>query len=392
MPGAHADLIGGSTCARRFACPGSYRLEQQAPTPPSSKYADEGTMLHYFTLEKIFDQQMLPDDLVGSWHAGQQLTANHLDEMIWPALKQIDALLDRYAPGQYSFIAEARVSYPGYEDVFGTCDLIIDTDEATIVADLKFGRGVMVSIEDNYQLRFYAGAAMLTDSTADMFHPDKPIVLAIIQPANPEPLQVREVSHVEIDTFAGLVDDLAHRILNESDDLEFETGDHCRWCNAAATCPEKNKQIDLMLKISPTQDPFIDPVEFGQLVKMAEEADAWAKAVRRTAYNELKKGCDIDGYKLVEKRRTRVWTDEAAAADRMRTAGLNDPYDRAILSPAKAEKSVKELGGSPRDLADLIEARSSGLTMAPSSDRRAAVNPSSGALPAPVDLKLPQEG
>ena len=77
MPGAHADLIGGSTCARRFACPGSYRLEQQAPTPPSSKYADEGTMLHYFTLEKIFDQQMLPDDLVGSWHAGQQLTANH---------------------------------------------------------------------------------------------------------------------------------------------------------------------------------------------------------------------------------------------------------------------------------------------------------------------------
>lgn len=389
MPSAHADLIGGSTCARRFACPGSYRLEQQAPKPPSSKYADEGTMLHYFTLEKIFDQQMLPDDLVGSWHAGQQLTADHLNEMVWPALKQIDILLDQYASGQFSFIAEARVKYPEFENVFGTCDLIIDTHEATIVADLKFGRGVMVSIEDNYQLKFYAAAAMATQSTTEMFDADKPIVLAIIQPANPEPLQIKEVSFGDIRAFGELVRNLATIIQDEPDGLTLATGDHCRWCNAVAICPEKNKQIDLMLDMDPKQDPFIDPVEFGQLVKMAEDADTWAKAVRQTAYNELRKGRHIDGYKLVEKRRTRVWTDEAAAAERMRSAGLNDPYDRAILSPAKAEKSVKELGGSPKDLADLIEARSSGFTLAPASDKRAAVNLSSGAYSAPVDLKLP---
>ena len=42
----HSTIVGGSTAKRVIACPGSVKLVQQMPVKPSSKYADEGTLLH----------------------------------------------------------------------------------------------------------------------------------------------------------------------------------------------------------------------------------------------------------------------------------------------------------------------------------------------------------
>ena len=42
----HSSIVGGSTAKRVMACPGSVKLVQQMPPKPSSKYADEGTLLH----------------------------------------------------------------------------------------------------------------------------------------------------------------------------------------------------------------------------------------------------------------------------------------------------------------------------------------------------------
>ena len=42
----HSKIVGGSTAKRVINCPGSVALVQQMPERPSSKYADEGTLLH----------------------------------------------------------------------------------------------------------------------------------------------------------------------------------------------------------------------------------------------------------------------------------------------------------------------------------------------------------
>lgn len=388
----HSNLIGGSTCARRMACPGSYQLELKAPAEPESSYAAEGTFLHS-VVEKCLNDDVPPQEMLGYEEDGFTLTQDLIDEMVRPALICVRTLLEDIGAEEFELITEAAVGYPGIEDsqgdgVFGTTDLLIVTDDTVVVGDFKFGRGVMVEGGlSNKQLKFYAGACMRSPETAHYFEDRDTIVLAIIQPANEMPLQMVATTPDYIGKFADEVETLAHRLLDE-DDLPLQTGDHCRWCNAAVICPSKREQAQIALTID-TSDPFIDPVEFGQLLKMADEVEGWAKSLRSSAFSELKKGRDIAGYKLVEKRRTRSWANEGEAAERLRALGLNDIYDRKLVSPAKAEKSVKELGGKPGDLSDIIEARSPGLTMAADDDRRPAVEISHGDVSL-ASLNLPE--
>jgi hypothetical protein len=393
----HSNLIGGSTCARRMACPGSYRLELKAPAEAESSYAKEGTFLHH-VIEKCLNDDVAPQELVGyehEEHKGFTLTQDLIDEQVKPALTCVQTLLEEIGADEFELITEAEVGYPGIEDsegdgVFGTTDLLIVTDDTVVVGDFKFGRGVMVQGGlSNKQLKFYAGACMRSPKTAHYFEDRDTIVLAIIQPANPLPLQIVATTQDYISAFADEVETLAHRLLEE-DDLPLKTGDHCRFCNAAVICPSKREQAQIALTMD-TSDPFIDPVEFGQLLKMADEVEGWAKSLRSTAYNELKKGRPVAGYKLVEKRRTRSWVNEGEAADRLRALGINDPYDRKLVSPSQAEKSVKAAGGKPADLADIIEARSPGLTMAAADDRRPAVEISHDEASLAA-LKLPETG
>lgn len=384
----HSNLIGGSTCARRMACPGSYQLELKAPAEPESSYAAEGTFLHS-VVERCLVEDIAPQALLGFEEDGFTLTQDLIDEMVKPALISVQKLLEEIGADEFELITEARVGYPGI-DAFGTTDLFIVTPDTVVVGDFKFGRGVMVAGGlSNKQLKFYAGACMRSPETAHYFEDRDTIVLAIIQPANPMPLQLVATTQDYISAFADEVETLAHRLLEE-DDLPLKTGGHCRFCNAAVICPAKREQAQIALTID-TSDPFIDPIEFGQLLKMADEVESWAKSLRGAAYNELKKGREIDGYKLVEKRRTRSWINEGEAADRLRALGINDPYDRKLVSPSQAEKSVKAAGGKPADLADIIEARSPGLTLAEANDRRPAVEISHGEASLAA-LKLPTNG
>jgi hypothetical protein len=384
----HSNLIGGSTCARRMACPGSYQLELKAPAEPESSYAAEGTFLHS-VVERCLVEDIAPQALLGFEEDGFTLTQDLIDEMVKPALICVQKLLEEIGADEFELMTEARVGYPGI-NAFGTTDLFIVTPDTVVVGDFKFGRGVMVEGGlSNKQLKFYAGACMRSEETAHYFEDRDTIVLAIIQPANSMPLQLVATTQDYISAFADEVETLAHRLLEE-DDLPLKTGDHCRFCRAAVICPSKREQAQIALTIDPS-DAFIDPVEFGQLLKMADEVESWAKSLRGAAYNELKKGNEVDGYKLVEKRRTRSWINEGEAADRLRALGINDPYDRKLVSPSQAEKSVKAAGGKPADLADIIEARSPGLTLAEANDRRPAVEISHGEASLAA-LKLPETG
>ena len=52
MPDKHAKLS-PSAAARWINCPGSIRLSEKVPPPPSSDYADEGTLAHAVAETKL---------------------------------------------------------------------------------------------------------------------------------------------------------------------------------------------------------------------------------------------------------------------------------------------------------------------------------------------------
>ena len=49
----HSSIVGGSTAKRVINCPGSVALVAKMPPKPSSKFADEGTLLHNVIAEII---------------------------------------------------------------------------------------------------------------------------------------------------------------------------------------------------------------------------------------------------------------------------------------------------------------------------------------------------
>ena len=110
----------------------------------------------------------------------------------------------------------------------------------------------------------------------------------------------------------------------------------------------------------------IDDDMLGAYAANAVLLQGWIDSVNELVQTKIEKGYKIPGWKLVAKKGRRQWADEAKAAAALTELGI-DPYKKELLSPAQAEKKVKNL---PEGLTVSV---SSGDTLAPESDPRPAV-------------------
>ena len=358
----HSNIVGGSTAKRVINCPGSVALVQKMPPKPSSKYADEGTLLHNVMAELIMSEEP-PDYYLGTRYEDQILTPELVEEKIWPALRALD-IID---PEQKMEIeAETRVGFgdllPG---VFGSTDLIGRLGNRAVVLDWKFGDGVMVEVEENPQLMFYAAAAMRTPEAQWAFEGVTEIEMVIVQPpeirrwvTTPERIAKFELELVQAVKQA------------EKPDAKLSVGDHCRWCAAKPICPKMTGAVDRALKV---QLDNLDAPKISVYLKNADMLEDWIKDLRALALQMLESGAKLPEYKLVAKRAIRSWSDEEKAKVALFAYGLTESevMETAVVSPAKAEKALKKRKiGLPEDL---VVAISSGNTLASVDDPRPEV-------------------
>jgi hypothetical protein len=358
----HSNIVGGSTAKRVINCPGSVALVQKMPPKPSSKYADEGTLLHNVMAELIMSEEP-PDYYLGTRYEDQILTPELVEEKIWPALRALD-IID---PEQKMEIeAETRVGFgdllPG---VFGSTDLIGRLGNRAVVLDWKFGDGVMVEVEENPQLMFYAAAAMRTPEAQWAFDGVTEIEMVIVQPpeirrwvTTPERIAKFELELVQAVKQA------------EKPDAKLTVGDHCRWCAAKPICPKMTGAVDRALKV---QLDNLDAPKISVYLKNADMLEEWIKDLRALALQMLESGAKLPEYKLVAKRAIRSWSDEEKAKVALFAYGLTESevMESSVVSPAKAEKALKKRKlGLPEDL---VVAISSGNTLASVDDPRPEV-------------------
>ena len=352
----HSNIVGGSTAKRVINCPGSVALVQKMPPKPSSEHADRGTLLHNVIAEHLEGKPIT----LGVKYESQVLTQELVDEKLTPALRA----LDEVDPSQNMvYEVETRVGFgdllPG---VFGSTDLIGRVDNRAVVLDWKFGDGVVVDAVENPQLMFYAAAAMRTDAAKWAFDGAEEIELIIVQP----PMIKRWVTTKE--RIAAFELELVAAVkAAQQPNAKLSSGAHCRWCNAKSICPVMNGAVDRALK---TTLDNIDTVTMSQMLQSADLLEQWLKDIRGLAHQVLEKGGKVPGYKLVAKRSTRQWVDDAAVAKDPRFLGL-PMYEQKLVSPAAAEKLLKKEGKElPKELVVSI---SSGNTMASEDDPRPAV-------------------
>lgn len=358
----HSSLVGGSTASRVINCPGSVALVAQMPPKPSSKYADEGTLLHD-VISDLLQSDAGVSEYIGRSYNGVELTQDLIDSKITPAL----GALNEIDPDMVMDIeVECNVSYGEFiPGAFGSVDLIGRLGNRTIVLDWKFGDGVPVPAENNKQLLFYAAAARRTLDTRWAFEGTDEIELIIVQP----PHIRRWVTTFEtLDRFE--VDLLRAVKLAQRPDAPIASGEHCRWCAAKPICPVVNGEIDRARRTSLQN---LNSDEIGELLRKADAFESWVKDLRELAFTMLENDKPVTGYKLVAKRATRQWVDEDEAADRLLSFGLleEEIIKTELISPAQAEKVLKKSKLALPD--DLVAAVSSGSTLAPESDPRPAV-------------------
>ena len=358
----HSSIVGGSTAKRVIGCPGSVALCAKMPPKPSSKYADEGTLLHN-VMDLILTTGQTPESFAGMEYEGIKLTQELINEKVYPALAALDAV-DPNKEMEYA--TETRVGFgdllPG---VFGSTDLLGRIGRRAFILDWKFGSGVPVDAEDNPQLMFYAAAAMRTPEVQWVFDDCDEIECIIVQPPSVKrwTTDKKRIKAFEQELLMAVK-------IAQLPDAPINTGDHCRWCAAKPTCPKMTGAVDRAVH---AQLDILNVAQISSYLKQADMLEQWITDLRALAHQVLEAGKPVPGYKLVAKRAIRQWGDDDQALVAMLNEGIPEEELTTVkvISPAQAEKVLKKHGKQLP--ANQVVAVSSGSTLAEESDPRPAV-------------------
>lgn len=378
---AHAKLSASSS-DRWMNCPGSIALIDKAPTPRESAYAAEGTRAHE-CMEKILKGELQRHEAIDVY--GKEVV-DCIDYME-------GAIGDRML-GHETILVEERIKFPLKDhegnEMFGTVDCaIVDEGARLVVIDYKHGAGVAVEAEKNLQMIYYAIG--LAEKYKWNF---KDVEIVIVQPRafHPERLVRFDILTVEeLKSYIVLFKKGIERVKSKP---RLFAGSHCKFCAGSVICPEQttrsledakiafSEPLESMTAALPAPND-LTPEQVSIILKKASALEAFVKSVEDYAEDYLKRGLEIPGFKLVNKRGQRVWGDEGKllkVLEKSKFQASSYMTEPKILSPAQLEKLVgKEF------VAEHAVTATSGTTLAPESDKRPAVNLIENAFNEPIN-------
>lgn len=362
--GNHA-ILSASSSHRWMNCPPSVRLTEHM-SDSGSVYATEGREAHALCEYKL--RQALGQDAQNPLESpgGLQYYDNAMEDAATGyaafVLEKLEEIR-RTCPDPLVMV-EQRLDFSRWvKDGFGTGDAIIAADGTLHITDFKFGTGVPVSAEGNSQMRLYALGAL--EMFGDLYDIDA-VAMTIYQP---------RLSNISTDTIsrADLLE-WAETVLRPVAELaykgegELNAGSWCRFCKLRSTC-RKRAEANLALAQHDFKLPstLLDE-EISVILGKLDDLTSWAADIREYALSAALSGTRFDGWKLVEGRANRSYTDEAAVAQAVISSG-HDPYERKLLGITAMERMLGKKQFSTL-LDNLVERPQGKPTLVPTSDKR----------------------
>ena len=335
---SHA-LLSPSSASRWINCPPSALLNAEAGDR-DTVFTREGNLAHAVAELKARKHFIgMGPQKYGA--ALRKLKADELwqDEIDGHTDAYLDALKDIAATfAEMPYVAlEQRVDFSGYvPEGFGTADCIMIGGEVLHIVDFKYGKGVEVSAEDNPQLKLYAmGAIEQYMAFYDIFT----VHMTIVQPRiKREPdtweLPARDLLHWAEDVVKPAA------ALAAAGEGEFAEGDWCRWCAVRGNCRARASANTVLEDFGMKQPPLLTDDEVGQALTLGRRLKTWLSDLEEYALTACLNGSDVPGWKAVEGRAVRAWTDQDAAFKAAKLAGVPEEmlYKREPVSLAQLEK------------------------------------------------------
>lgn len=370
---AHA-LLSASSAHRWLVCTAAPKLEATFPDT-TSEYAREGTLAHEICELKL--TKYVTAMAKGTYT--KKLNALKKHELYQPEmLETSEAYMDYIKsvalsyPTAPAIAIERRVNFSDYApDGFGTADCLLLAGDVLHVIDYKHGKGVVVDAAENPQMMLYALGTMRDYA---MLYQFKTVKMAIVQP------RVGNISEFEMSADALLdwgktvVRPKAQEAL--SDAGQFSPGEHCRFCRAKYACKARSEHFASFAELAEARaDPRLLTLdELGALLHNAKMLKKWAEDLEEHALAECLEGRAVPGWKAVEGRGSRAFTDADAAFEKLVAGGVEEAvlYERRPLTLAQAEKTIgKKL--FTKLVGDMVVKTPGKPTLAKVSDKRPAV-------------------
>lgn len=341
MPTQHA-LLSASGAHRWLHCTGSPLLEKDFPDS-TSVYAQEGTLAHYLCELKLmaYTGEITKRKLTSMKNKlmKSELWQPEMDSTSEAYLDYIKDITMSYTVKPVILI-EKKVDFSRYvPEGFGTADCLILAGDTLHVVDYKHGKGVVVDADHNPQMMLYALGAM---SELSLLYRFKFVHMTIVQPRVNNISEFTMAADELIEWGEKVVKPKAEAAI--SGNGEFEAGDWCRFCRAKRQCKTRYEANDsLYPELSAQHDPrLITLEELGEYLKRGKDMAAWLEDMKEYALSESLAGADVPGWKAVEGRGSRVFTDTDEAVDTLIKNGIDESvlYERRVLTLAQMEKAV----------------------------------------------------
>lgn len=359
-------VLSASSSHRWINCPPSAKLCEMYEDKESD-YAVEGTEAHALCECKL------------------KKALNMSAENPLPTLTRYDEEMEECANGYAQYALEAlemtkqtckdpivlieqKLDFSKYvEGGFGTGDCVIVADKTLHIIDFKYGQGVLVEASENPQMMLYAlGALELFDGIYDI----QSVKMTIYQPRR-ENISESSLRKDELLKWAEEVLKPAAKTAYTGGG-EFACGEWCRFCKAKYECRKRAEYNLDIAKMDFRRPPLLEDDEIETVLFKLDELLSWASDIKDYALQAALGGKEWKGWKLVEGRSNRRYTDENLAAQKVTEAGF-DPFEHKVMGITAMEKTLGKTKFNEL-LGGLIEKPQGKPALVPDSDKRPAIN------------------
>lgn len=263
--------------------------------------------------------------------------------------------MDNYAPGS-----------------FGSCDFMLVADKRLHIVDLKYGY-MEVSANGNTQMMMYAlGALNLFDCIYDIEEVEMTIFQPRIQNVSSWTISVEELVKWGNEVLKPAAE------LASAGEGEFNPGSWCshNFCKARTTCRARAEQMLELAKLEFKPPALLSDEELAVVMDKADELSKWCSDVMAFAtIQATEHGKAYPGWKVVEGRSVRKFSDTKAVEDAVKGAGYTEDqiYSKSLITLTAFEKL---LGKSEFNdlLGSYVTKSTPKLTLARDNDKRHEVS------------------
>lgn len=371
-------LLSASGAHRWLECTPSAQLELQFPQS-TSEYAEEGTAAHElceltarYWLGEISEAEYenRRDELAKGkyYNAEMQECANDYAKFV----TEKTAAARETCEDAFTAL-EVRVDFSKYvKDGFGTGDCIIVSDNVLEIIDFKYGKGVRVEAAGNPQMKLYALGAYLEYNT--LFDIDS-VRMTIFQPRLSGVQSSDEITVKELLEWAEKYVKPRAKLAYKGEGEFAPSEEVCKFCRAKAQCKARADK-NLKLFDEAPDVLLLTPEDAGKILEQAGDIQSWLADLESLVSSTLLAGQPVEGWKMVEGRSNRRFTDELKVVAAMKAAGYDESllYERKLITLTQMEKDFGKKAVA-ETLGELIVKPQGKPTLAPAKDKRPEFRP-----------------